>query len=462
MSPDRVPESRFLTAPLLRLFFANALPMVLVMSMGAVLNLIDAAFLGHYVGPAALEAVSLSFPLVLVTIALSALVSGGMSSLYARHLGAGDRAAAEAVLARAHGLALCLSAGLIAAYLFGAQWLFPESRGEASQMAQRFALILICGTPLQFLLGLHGDALRNEGGAGVMALLSVGVTLANVALNYLLIVQLDLGVTGSAFGTVAAQGIGLLILLALRLRAKHLLSLSCLSRTPWHGGWRAILLLGLPLSLSFLGMALVSATVIACLSRDAAAPQAASIAAYGIATRILGLAFMPIMAIGLACQSIIGQNVGTRRFARSDATLRLALATALLYCLAISISLTLLRHSLGAGFSTDPAVTEALARILRPLLALYAATGPVLVLALYFQAIGQPGRAALLTLVKPFLLCPPLIFTLSQLWGSPALWLAFPIADSLVICLAVALTLQQLRQGKGRAGFALMQAGDPA
>ncbi len=72
MSPDRVPESRFLTAPLLRLFFANALPMVLVMSLGAVLNLIDAAFLGHYVGPAALEAVSLSFPLVLVTIALSA------------------------------------------------------------------------------------------------------------------------------------------------------------------------------------------------------------------------------------------------------------------------------------------------------------------------------------------------------------------------------------------------------
>jgi putative MATE family efflux protein len=462
MSPDRVPESRFLTAPLVRLFFANALPMVLVMSMGGVLNLIDAAFLGHYVGPAALEAVSLSFPLVLVTIALSALVSGGMSSLYARHLGAGDRTAAAAVFARAHGLALCLSAGLIAATLLGAHKLFPASAGLPAQMAQRFALILICGTPLQFLLGLHADALRNEGGAGLMAMLSLVVTLANVALNYLLIVRFDLGVTGSALGTIAAQGLGLLILLALRLRAKHLLPLSCLSRAPWYGGWRAIFLLGLPLSLSFIGMALVSATVIACLALDPAQAQAASIAAYGIATRILGLAFMPIMAIALACQSIIGQNVGARRFARSDATLRLGLATALLYCLAVSISLTALRHSLGAGFSADPAVTEALARILRPLLALYTATGPVLVLALYFQAIGQPGHAALLTLVKPFLLSPPLIFALSQTWGSPALWLAFPIADSLVLCLAATLTLKLLRFGKGRAGFALRQTGDPA
>ena len=42
---------------------------------------------------------------------------------------------------------------------------------------------MIMATPAQFLLGVHGDAWRNEGHAGLMAVLSVGVTLANIALK---------------------------------------------------------------------------------------------------------------------------------------------------------------------------------------------------------------------------------------------------------------------------------------
>ena len=55
-------ENRFLTVPIGRLFLSNAVPMILVMSMGGLLNLFDAAFLGHYVGAEALPAVSLGFP----------------------------------------------------------------------------------------------------------------------------------------------------------------------------------------------------------------------------------------------------------------------------------------------------------------------------------------------------------------------------------------------------------------
>ncbi|MDA3888954.1 MAG: MATE family efflux transporter, partial [Allgaiera sp.] len=90
-----------------RLFLSNALPMIVVMSMGGLLNLVDAAFLGHFVGADALAAVSIVFPAVMISIALSTLVNGGMSSLLARHLGAGERDQAAAVFARAHGQTLC-------------------------------------------------------------------------------------------------------------------------------------------------------------------------------------------------------------------------------------------------------------------------------------------------------------------------------------------------------------------
>ena len=132
-------------------------------------------------------------------------------------------------------------------------------------MAYTYLAIMIFASPVQLLLAVHADAWRNEGRAGLMALMSVGVTLANIALNYLLIVTFDMGVAGSALGTAIAQGIGLSLLVGLRLRGGGILGISGLWTFRWIGGWRPILALGAPVSLSFIGIALVSATVITTL-----------------------------------------------------------------------------------------------------------------------------------------------------------------------------------------------------
>lgn len=458
MSSGLATENRFLTAPIGRLFLFNAVPMTLVMSMGGLLNIVDAAFLGHFVGPEALAAVSVSFPVVMITIALSSLVSGGMSSLFARHLGAGDRAAAGAVFARAHGLSVCVALTLVAVFVVWGPWGLRQlsgAQGETAAMAYTYLLILICGTPVQFVLGLHADAMRNEGRAGLMALLSVGVTLANIGLNYVLIVDRGLGIAGSAWGTVIAQGLGVVLLIVLRLCDPRLLPLAVLARNRWRGGWRPILTLGLPVSLGFIGMALVSATVIATLKLTGADGYSDVLAAYGIVTRIFGFAFMPMMAIALAAQSIVGNNVGAALYRRSDAALRVALGAAFLYCLAFELALYAGRTNIGAGFVGDAAVVAQVGAILRPMLTLYLFAGPVLVLALYFQAIGQPGRAAVLTLVKPFILSPVLIVAFVSTCGPGALWFAFPLADGVVLILAAILVTGDLAKGSGTPGFGL-------
>lgn len=434
-------ENRFLTEPIGRLFWANALPMMLIMLMSGLLSLVDAIFLGRFVGTAALTAVSVVFPVVMVTIALSTLVSGGMSSQLARYLGARDLPAAEAVFARAHGLALALALGLIALFaLAGGPVTARLAGGDTAiaDMAWTYLAITLGATPVQFWMGLHGDTMRNEGRAGIMALLSVGVTLANIGLNYVLIVGLQMGVAGSAWGTVGAQALGLAFLVGLRLRGAGL-ALGALARRPWHGGWRPILTLGAPMSLSFTGIALVSALVIATLRATAGADYAASVAAYGIVMRLMGFTFLPIMALGLATQSIAGNNAGAGLAARTDAVLRLALVTVGAYCALVEAVMIGAGGTLGAAFVTDPEVTGRVAGILRPTMALYVFQGPILVLAMVFQALGRAGRAAALTLVRPFLLMPVLVPVLGFGLGAWAIWFAFPLADTVVALLALAL-----------------------
>ena len=465
MSSRNASENRFLTASPGRLFVANAVPMMVIMVMNGLLTLVDAAFLGHFVGAEALAAVSVVFPIVMITIALSTLVSGGMSSLLARHLGAGRHDAAAAVFAQAHGLALFVSLVLIAAFGLAGAAITGQLSGPQpaiAQAAHTYLAILILAVPVQLLLGVHADAWRNEGYAGLMAVMSVGVTLANVGLDHLLIARLDLGVAGSAWGTAIAQGLGLALVVGLRLRGRGVLSMSALARARWIGGWRDLLALGAPVSLSFVGIALVSATVITTLRLTAGAGYLDTVAAYGVVTRIFSVTFLPLMAIALATQSIVGNNVGAQLYRRSDAALRLALIVSGAYGLLVELTLLAMSGWIGRGFVIDAPVVHQVGTILRPMVSLYLCAGPILVLALYFQAVGQPGRTAALTLIKPFVLSPALVTTLGGVFGTQAIWFAFPLSDAVMIAIALGLALVSRRHGGATSGFGLRPHGATA
>lgn len=430
----------FLTAPIGVLFLSNALPMAVVMSMGGVLNVVDGIFVGHFLGIGALSAVSLVFPVIMVLSALTALVGGGMSSMMARHLGAGDREAAGHIFAGAHGLVLAISLGLAVVWVVvGTTFVHSMAAGNpaVAGLAKDYLRIMMLGAPVQLLLGLHADALRNEGRAGLIAAHSVAVNLFNMGANWLGIVVLGLGISGSAFGTVVAQVLGLVLMLGIRARSTKLLPLSVLRARGWLKGWSRIVRLGLPLCFSFIGIAAVASVVMLSLRLHAGADYSVLIAAYGVVTRLLSFGFLPQMAFALATQSITGNNAGAGRNERVVAALRLAMGTAFLWCLLVVLIGIFAGTTLGSWFSDDPAVINAVGHILRPLMLFYALSGPVLVLALYFQALGQPRQTAVLTLVKPWLLTPILILLFSGSFGVPGIWLAFPMADAIIVLFAV-------------------------
>ncbi|MFD2654226.1 MATE family efflux transporter [Brucella rhizosphaerae] len=458
-------DNRFLYDSPGRVFIANVLPMLLIMIMNGLLSIVDAIFLGHFIGASAMAAVSLVFPAVMLTIAMSTLVSGGMSSQLARHLGGGRIVEAEATFARAHGLAIIIALILMAIFfLVGRTLINDMADGDTrlSEMAYLFLLITILALPVQFILGLHADAWRNEGRASLIAFMSVGVTLANIALNYILIAQFELGIAGSALGTAVAQALGLAMLLGFRQFGRGAISLDALRRNSWMGGWGRIAALGAPLSLSFIGIALSAAFVISALRFSEGADYGVHVAAYGIVMRIFGFTFLPLMAVALAMQSIVGNNVGAGFYKRSDTVLCIALITVFIYCLIIEILILSVGNFIGSVFVDDPVVIHAVDQIIQPMSYVYLFTGPVLVFALYFQAIGRPVRAALLTLTKPFLLIPAFVTTLTMFWSEKAIWLAFPLADSVIALIAIMVLIMVSKKRTASGGLGIIANPEPA
>ncbi|MGJ8616759.1 MAG: MATE family efflux transporter [Sulfitobacter sp.] len=441
-------KNPFTQGALAPIFVKTALPIIFVMSMNGLLTVVDAMFLGRYVGADALGAVTLMFPIYMLIVALATLVSNGMSSILARSLGASDFIGARAVFAGAHGLALGVACLLILGYLlFGrAITLFLADGSEAmARMGQTYLSITCMAAPLAFVLAVNSDALRNEGRVGFMAAMSLLVSISNIGFNYLLIAVLNMGVAGSAYGTLCAQLLAFGIIIAFRLTGHTALRPSALWQHPLWGRWGRMLALGAPQSLNFLGIAFGSTAILLALQWVGSSDYEATISAYGIVTRVLTFVFLPLLGLTNAIQSIIGNNFGAQAWLRSDASLRMGLWVALIYCGVAQAILTLFAPAIGAIFVDEPGVITELARILPLTASMLWLAGPMIVIATYFQAIGDAPRAALLGLSKPYLFALPLTFALPAAIGEIGIWLAGPLAEILMLGLTTLVLIHTAR-----------------
>lgn len=443
----------YLSGPLGPLFLKTAAPIVLLMLVSGLYTIVDAIFLGLLVGPRALAAVTLVFPLFMALNALSTLVSSGMASVLARRLGAGDEEGAQATLQSAMALAMVVAVVLMAFYLtLGIRlvdWL-AEGDTELAGMAKTYLALLIFGSPLQFLISIQGDSLRSEGMPAVMAIIGVLVTLANIGFNYVFIAEFGWGVAGSAIGTLAAQLVALGVAAWLRLSGRTPLLLLRRTGHKLTEAWPRILALGLPPSLGLAGTSLSAGFYIVGIGIWSGENHDTVIAAYGIASRLLTFAFLPLLGLNFACQSIVGNNFGAHMLDRSDRTLVIGLATGLGYGLAVTLAFQFAARPIAALFVNDPAVIAEAVHIVRIVTAAYLLVAPLMVLAGYFQALGMASRAAAITLGRTYVFTLPLIFILPWIFGETGLWMAAPVSD--LGMLAVAIAVLWLNRKRARYG----------
>lgn len=424
--------------PIAKVLLRTALPIVFLTSINGLLSVVDAMLLGVFVGPEALAAVTLMFPVSMLLLALSAMVSSGMASIVARQLGSGRLSDAKATFAGAHGLSFLICVILGVAFLAFSQSMIAAVTPDQTlaAMGHKFLMVSVLTSPFMFLVSVHSGALRVEGKIGFMALAGLLVSLGNIAFNILLIAGFGLGVAGSAWGTAAAQGVALGVMLGFRLAGKARLPVPMPGQN-WLAAWTDILALGAPRSLSFLGIALGATATITSVRLHVTTGNDAIIAAYGVVTRIMTFAYLPLMGLNLAMQAVVGNNYGAGHQDRAGATLRLSMLLALIYCGLVEAILLVFRGSLGCVFLSDEAVAGEVGRMLPFYAALYFTMGPTMMLAGYLQSIGDAKRSALLSGARTYLFAIPLTFALPLLMGETGIWAALPVADLLLVLITV-------------------------
>lgn len=427
-----------------KLIAGYSIPAVIGMLVMASYNIVDRVFVGRGVGTTAISAIAITFPINIVIMGFAQLVGMGSTSLVSIKLGEKNKEEAERIMENGLLMALCISTSLsILIFLFMEPLVdLLGGVGEVHAYATQFLSIMILGIPLQFVSFALNGVIRAQGSPRIALVTMLISGVLNMILNPICIMVLHLGIRGSATATVAAQLVSAIWIMVYFSGHWSYLKVRRLSFD------RQIISKIAMIGASPLIMQVAGSLIMFVFNKILYAYGGnLAIAAMGIGMSLMMVVMMPIYGLNQGIQPIIGFNYGAKHIDRVLETFRKAIVIATMVCVAGFLAVMLFSREIVGLFNARDTEFIALgARAMKIAFLMLPLAGFQVVSWAYFQAVGKPKQAMILTTTKQILFVIPLVVLLPKLFGLDGVWIAMPIADFLAACLAGVLLLFEVRR----------------
>jgi putative MATE family efflux protein len=378
--------------------------------------LADSAIVGR-LGTAQLAGLGLAATILQSGLSLCVFLAYGTTAAVARRLGAGDRAGALRLgvdglwLAGWLGVALAVAGFVTAEVVVG--WFGPEP--DAEEHAVTYLRVSMAGLPAMLGVFAMTGLLRGLQDTKTPLYVAVVANLINIALNYALVYGLEMGIGGSALGTVLAQWASLLVYIATvqaALRAEGVplgLSLPGVGRS-----FRA----SAPLFVRNLSMRVV----IVVSAAVAASFGSAELAAHQVAFAMYIALALGLDAVAIAGQALVGRYLGAGDRAGARVATDRMVELSVMFGVALGLVLLLGRDLISPLFSTDPEVQAALSGVLLILAVFQPAAGWVFALDGVLIGAGDARFLAVGATVATLAFVPIAVLVMVADLGLEALW----------------------------------------
>ena len=179
---------------------------ILGMITASALVFIDAIFISIAMGADGLAAVSLTGPIFGIVFGVGLLVGEGGGSKYAANMASGKEEKANAFFTSAIRTCFIISIPLIIIGVFFSEpfSMLLGARGNIVPMVAEYISVLLTASPIIILYYALESFVRNDGTPGIATVSSVVLYIFNILLDYIFIIQMNLGMFGSGLATVVA------------------------------------------------------------------------------------------------------------------------------------------------------------------------------------------------------------------------------------------------------------------
>lgn len=414
-------------------------PLIAGMFIMVLYNLVDTYFIGLTGDDYQLAAVNLAYPVMMVMVAVSNMIGTGASSFIARCLGAKDIPKAEHTLTAGMLLTVVNGAVVSAAGLIFLDEITAGlgARDNTFLYTAQYAGIILAGSIPTMASYTFGAFLRGEGSVRLSMVGMAAGTVINIILDPVLIFVFDMQIRGAAAATVIGNITGVVVSAVFYMSGKSLIRPSWRFIRPTGEIVSEIYRVGIPASLETL---LTSAAYVV-NNNLAVAYGELTVAAMGVAQKVLSLGNYVYQGFASGVQPLMGYNYGSRDYCRMKKILKAGVVTVTGTELVLMAVYGITAPLLIGIFTDDVEVIATGARVLRAMMLTLPFVGSVSMTRMSFQAMGKPGYAFGITIVRQLILYIPLLLLFDRLWGFTGLIHAQPVTELIMMAVSILLLL---------------------
>ncbi|MFW6230945.1 MAG: MATE family efflux transporter [Nanoarchaeota archaeon] len=303
-----------------------AIPASIGFFFNTMYNVVDTFYAGQ-VSTDALAALSISFPIFFIILALGSGISQGATTLISNALGEGQKKKAQSYIHQGMSFSLITAIVLTTFGLLLAPYAFQilGAEGQYLDMALEYMNTILFGG-LFFLMVQMGMAPQLAvGNTKVFRNMLIAGFFLNLVLDpwfmYGGFGLPAMGIRGIALATVVIQILGTLYAYFYLARSDLWTKLNWRSLIPKKRVFKEIAEQGFPSSLNMMSVAVGVFLITFFVSQYGSD----AVAAFGIATRVEQIAVLPVIGLNMALVSVVGQNNGAKKFDRIEQSRYIAL-----------------------------------------------------------------------------------------------------------------------------------------
>ena len=423
----------FLEGPIARALVTLAVPIILSNILQTGYQVTDAFWVGR-LGASAVAAVSVSFPVTFLVIALGSGLAMAGATLTSQYMGAGRQDMVNHVAGQTM-IMVAVTSGILGALGYVLAPYLLELLGVAPDVylgALGFMRVSFIGIIFVFIYAMFQALMRGVGQTRMPLLIVLGTVILNFLLDPLFIFGWGpisgLGVMGAALATLATQALAALLGIVIFLRGRHGIQLIWHALSPDVAYIKRAFFLGFPASVELstrgLGLMIMSFLV--------ASFGTLTIAAYGVGSTILQIVTIPAMGMSMAVSTLVGQNIGAGNIDRASQITLLGTSLGFGILSVVGVGAYIFAPTIVSFFiPNDSAVITEGARFIRTMCLAWGCIGIQLCVVSAFRASGNMLMAMVIALVSQWMIQFPLAYVLSKhtVLLAHGLWWSFPITN---------------------------------
>ncbi|MDB4107405.1 MATE family efflux transporter [Bacteroidia bacterium] len=419
----------------------QSLPAAIGFLVMSVYQMIDVWFVSRYAeGEIAIAAITVVLPITFLISSFGMAIGIGGASVLSRALGEGNNEKAQKTFGNQVTLTLLLvGIFVVIGYLFQDKFLMLFGANEQIlPYAKKYFNILLLGLPFLGWAMMSNNVIRAEGKPKMAMFTLIIPAFSNIILDYVFIYKMDMGIEGAAWATSIGYILSGVYTLWFLLSGKSELSLTKSTLRIDKLISKEIASIG---SITLVRQSMFSLLAIVLYSQLnkwgqveyadtlGAAGGSHSIAIYGLIRGYTLFIAFPIIGIMQGLMPIISYNYGAKNWDRVKDSVWLAIKWTTLISLVLLSVIVIFPEQLIGIFTEDKDLLAHTPRVLRLIFISLPIMGVGFIGGGYFQAVGKPIPALVLTLARQGLFMIPLMYILARIIGLDGVWAAIPIGE---------------------------------